>query len=117
MVGAEGFFTSRNGSAKNVEECLAGIGKVETRAGTKRARAWRGVTDSPWALQSSVYLTSTYIDRAPTSEYDDVKCEQELRDTAPRQWRSDNMFALETFAHSKHLLGQSACSMFPLTLN
>lgn len=102
---AEDFFRPWEHTAKDWEECISEIGNVQTRAGTKRELAWRGVTDASWALHSSVYRK--FMDRkgAPPDEDDVIKYERELLNTARRQWRFDNMSALETLAHIQHFGG------------
>lgn len=102
---AEEFFKPWEHSAENWEECLTEIGNVQTRAGTNREFAWRGVTDASWALHSSVYRKFMDRNGVPPDEGDVTEYEKSLLNIARRQWRFDNMSALETLAHIQHFGG------------
>jgi len=102
---AKDFFRPWEHTAKNWVECIEKIGSIQTLAGARRKIAWRGVIDASWALHSSVFRKFMDRNGVPPDEGDVVKYEQELLKAARREWRFDDLSALETFAQIQHFGG------------
>ncbi len=65
---------------------------------------WRGVTDATFGLYSSLYRRLKCTRRAVTEDLM-VSEEKRILSRARRDWRFDNMSALEIFAHIQHYGG------------
>jgi len=66
---------------------------------------WRGVQVASWGLQSSLYRTLISDDGTPPTEDQMVEAEKVLLERARKDWRFDNLPALELFAQVQHFGG------------
>ncbi len=101
----EDFFAPWERRVKDWDSCLAEVGNIQKRAGSSRELVWRGATDASWALHSSVYRKFMDGNNSPPDEKDIVRYEKALLLAARREWRFDNLSALETLAHIQHFGG------------
>ncbi len=81
------------------------IRKVLERATPSRELAWRGVSDSGYALHSSVFRRLLSLKGRHPLEKEVTDFEVKLLKVARRRWRFDNLSALEILAHIQHFGG------------
>jgi len=101
----EDFFTPWEHEANGWEECQREISRVLEVAGSRRDLGWRGVAKSTHALHSSLYRRFIAANGSPPDEGDLVRFELELLRSSRKDWRYDNLSALETLAHIQHYGG------------
>ena len=86
-------------SAQNTINEIIGLATAD------RELAWRGVHDASFALHSSLYRRLKNLRGAPPDEDDLIDYEVRLLSKARREWRFDNLIALELLAHMQHFGG------------
>lgn len=65
---------------------------------------WRGVQNADWGLESSLYRRLK-LSKTDVTEPDLIKAEIEILKQARRDWRFDQLDAIEIFAHIQHYGG------------
>ncbi|WP_215802561.1 FRG domain-containing protein [Rathayibacter toxicus] len=104
-MSAEAFFEPWEKSANSWTSSQAAIKNVLDLGTDRRDLAWRGVANSSYALHSSLYRRFMTANGVPPDEDDLVRFENNLLLAARKQWRFDNMGALEVMAHLQHYGG------------
>lgn len=101
----EEFFSPWEHSAGGWDECLKEINDLIKLVGPSRELVWRGVSDSSYALHSSLYRRFMGRSSHPPEEKDLVLFEAALLERSRKRWRFDDLTALETLAHIQHYGG------------
>ena len=105
VMNPEDFFSPWEHQAQGWDECLKEINELIKLVGARRELVWRGVSDSSYALHSSLYRRFIGRNKNPPEEEDLVLFEMALLDTSRKRWRFDDLSALETLAHIQHYGG------------
>lgn len=101
---AEDFFSPWEGLVSDWPTCVQEISDIQAICTPRRELAWRGVVDASYALHSSLYRR-LMVAGAPPDEGSLLSFEKRMLRSARRQWRYDNLCALETLAHIQHFGG------------
>ena len=78
---------------------------IERVVGKGQELVWRGVVDASYSLHSSLYRRLLSLRRRPPEERDLLRFEGGLLTRARREWRFDNLSALELLAQMQHFGG------------
>jgi len=87
------------------DTAIASITQMLDLATSKRTLAWRGVVKAEYPLHSSLYRHLLVPGRPTPDEEDVAKFEGHMLDRGRREWRFDNLSALELLAHLQHYGG------------
>lgn len=101
------FFGPWESVASSWEDFSRLLDTVEAISTKRRTLVWRGMSNSTYALHSSLYRRLLKTKGTPPTELQLVNAEMKILDAARNKWRFGNLSALEILANIQHYGGQT----------